>query len=172
MKRIPARGWIVAASALALAGCGESQLGETEVTTNEVTDEAAEEPQRLTPVDTPPEIEVPALGPISYAEIEVELEPGAGCSAFDDGKALLVAVEGDAIARPYGTMRHFEFDGDFDALWDGGTFTAGAITIIVTPEDGEGERVETQLVKSASILIREEGQEDEVEMRAEWLCGA
>lgn len=166
-------GWIVLAGALALAGCGDGQLGETEVTTNGMTDDAVEDsPQLLTPVDTPPPVELPVLAPISYAVIEAELEAGAGCSVVEDGKALLVAVEGDAIAQPNGTMRHFEFDGEPDGLWDGGTFTAGAISITVTPGEGEGEQIEGALVKPASVLVREEGQNGETEMRAEWHCGA
>ena len=165
-------GWILAAGALALSACGENQLGETEVTTNGMTDEVAEAPQRLTPVDEPPEIEAPVLAPLSFTDIEAELEPGAGCSVVADGKALLVAIDGDAIAQPYGTLRHFEFDGDFDALGDGGSFTAGVITIIVAPEEGEGEQIETQLVRSALVTIREDGQEGEAEIRGEWQCGA
>ena len=171
MRRAHA-GWIIAAGALALSACGESQLGETEVTTNGMTDEVAEEPQRLTPVDEPPEIEAPVLAPLSFTDIEAELEPGAGCSVVADGKALLVAVEGDAIAQPYGTLRHFEFDGDFETLGEGGSFTAGVITIVVTPEEGEGEQIETQLVRSAVVTISEEGQEGEAEIRGEWQCGA
>lgn len=170
--RIPAKGWIIVVGALALGACGDGQLSETEVTTNGMTDDAAEEPQRLTPVDTVPEVETPALAPVSYADIEAELEAGAGCSIEDDGKALLVAVEGDAIALPNGTLRHFEFDGDFDALWDGGTFTAGVISIVVTPGEGEGEQIEGVLVKPATVVIREDGQDGETEMRAEWHCGA
>ncbi|QLC23791.1 hypothetical protein HFP57_01240 [Parasphingopyxis algicola] len=173
VMRISGASWIVLAGALALAACGESQLGETEVTTNGMTDEAAEDsPQLLTPVDTPPPVELPVLAPISYAVIEAELEAGAGCSVVEDGKALLVAVEGDAIAQPNGTMRHFAFDGEPDALWDGGTFTAGVFSIEVTPGEGEGEQIEGVLVKPASVLVREEGQEGETEIRAEWHCGA
>ncbi|WP_299326562.1 hypothetical protein [Parasphingopyxis sp.] len=162
------------AGALALAACGDGQLSETEVTTNGVTDEGVEDEQPLlTPVDAPPEEpQEPVLAPISYAIIEAELEPGAGCSVVEDGKALLVAVEGDAIALPNGTMRHFEFGGEADTLWDGGTFTAGAIAIEVTPEEGDGEMVETVNVKPATVVVREEGQEGETEMRAEWHCGA
>ena len=168
------RSWAIVAGALVLAACGDGQLSETEVTTNEMVDEAAEDaPQLLTPVDTPPEEpEEPVLAPISYAVIEAELEAGAGCSVVEDGKALLVAVEGDAIALPNGTMRHFEFDGEPDALWDGGTFTAGAISIEVTPGDGEGEMLETVNVKPATVTVREDGQDGETQLRAEWHCGA
>lgn len=165
-------GWILVAGALALSACGENQLGETEVTTNGMTDEVAEAPQRLTPVDEPPEIEAPVLAPLSFTDIEAELEAGAGCSVVADGKALLVAIDGDAIAQPYGTLRHFEFDGEFEALGDGGSFTAGVITIVVEPEEGEGEQIETQLVRPAVVTIREDGQEGEAEIRGEWQCGA
>lgn len=171
-KRFTAKGWIIVAGALALGACGDGQLSETEVTTNGMTDDAAEEPQLLTPVDTVPEVVAPVLAPISYADIEAELEAGAGCSIEDDGKALLVAVEGDAIALPNGTLRHFEFDGDVDALWDGGTFIAGVISIAVSPGEGEGEQIEGVLVKPATVVIREDGQDGETEMRAEWHCGA
>ena len=161
------------AGALALAACGNGQLSETEVTTNEMADEAAEDaPQLLTPVDTPPEPEEPVLAPISNAVIEAELEAGAGCSVVEDGKALLVAVEGDAIALPNGTMRHFEFGGEPETLWEGGTFVAGAISIEVAPAEGEGEMLETVNVKPATVTVREDGQEGETQMRAEWHCGA
>jgi len=170
--RITAQSWMIVVGALALGACGDGQLSETEVTTNGMTDDTAEAPQQLTPVDTAPEVEAPALAPISYADIEAELEAGAGCSIEDDGKALLVAVEGDAIALPNGTLRHFEFDGDFDVLWDGGTFTAGVISITVTPGEGEGEQIEGVLVKPATVVVHEDGQDGETEMRAEWHCGA
>lgn len=173
VMRMSGRSWILLAGALALGACGDGQLSETEVTTNGVTHEAAEEePQLLTPVDTPPEVEPPVLAPISYAVIEAELEAGAGCSVVEDGKALLVAVEDDAIALPNGTMRHFEFGGEPDALWDGGTFTAGVISIEVSPLEGDGEMIETVNVKPATVVVREEGQDGETEMRAEWHCGA
>lgn len=165
---ITTKGWIIVAGALALGACGDGQLSETEVTTNE---DISEAPQLLTPVDTAPEV-APVLAAVSYADIEAELEAGAGCSIEQDGKALLVAVEDDAIALPNGTLRHFEFDGDFDALWDGGTFTAGAISIVVTPGSGEGEQVGEVLVKPATVMVREAGQDGETEMRAEWHCGS
>lgn len=173
VSRIAGHWWIGIAGALALAACGDGQLSETEVTTNGMTDEAAEDvPQQLTPVDTPLPLEAPVLAPISNAMIEAELEAGAGCSVVEDGKALLVAVAGDAIALPNGTMRHFEFGGDADTLWDGGPFTAGVISIEVTPEDGEGELIEAVTVKTATVVVREEGQDVAAEIRAEWHCGA
>jgi hypothetical protein len=171
-RRITAGGWFIVAGALALGACGDGQLSETEVTTNGMTGDASDAPQLLTPVDTVPEVVAPTLAPVSYADIEAELEAGAGCSIEDDGKALLVAVEGDAIALPNGTLRHFEFEGDLDALWDGGTFTAGVFSITVTPDQGEGEQIEEVLVKPATVVIREEGQDGETEMRAEWHCGS
>jgi len=172
VMRISGRSWIVLAGAFVLAACGDSQLSETEVTINGMTDDAVEDEQRLlTPVDTPPEVEEPVLAPIFNAVIEAELEAGAGCSVVEDGKALLVAVEGDAIAKPNGTMRHFEFDGGPDALWDGGTFTAGVISIEVRSADGKGERIETVTVKPAMVVVREDGQNGETELRAEWHCG-
>lgn len=170
--RITANSWTAVACALALTACGDGQLSETEVTTNGMTEDAVEEPQLLTPVDTQPEIVAPILAPVSYAEIETELEAGAGCSIVDDGKALLVAVEGDAIALPNGTLRHFEFDGEAEALWDGGTFTAGVISIRVSLGEGEGEQIDEVLVKPATVTIREDGQDAETEMRAEWHCGS
>ncbi|MGJ8537872.1 MAG: hypothetical protein ACSHW2_12015 [Parasphingopyxis sp.] len=171
-RHVTARNWMIAAGALALGACGDGQLSETEVTTNGMVEDGAEAPQLLTPVDTVPEVAAPELAPISYADIEAELEAGAGCSVEADGKALLVAVEGDAIALPNGTLRHFEFDGDLDALWDGGTFTAGVFSITVTPGEGEGEQIEEVRVKPATVVIREEGQDGETEMRAEWHCGS
>jgi hypothetical protein len=161
---------ILAAGLVALAACSGGE-GETQMTST-VDEGAAEEPQTLTPVDTPPEIEAPALAAVARADIEAELEPGAGCSVEQDGKSLLVAIEGDAIARPYGTLRHFAFDGDLDALWDGGDFTAGAITITVMPDEGEGEQIDEVTMRPARIVVREEGQEGEAEILAEWHCGA
>ncbi|MBC2778188.1 hypothetical protein [Parasphingopyxis marina] len=161
---------LLAGGMLALAACSSGD-GETQVTST-VEEGDSHAVQALTPVDAPPEIEAPALAAVARVDIEAELEPGAGCSVEQDGKSLLVAVEGDAIARPYGTLRHFAFAGDLDALWDGGEFTAGAITIVVTPEDGEGEQIDTVTVKQASVRVREDGQEGEAELRAEWHCGA
>jgi len=159
---------LLAGGMLALAACSSGD-GETQVTS---TVEEGDAVQALTPVDAPPEIEAPALAAVARVDIEAELEPGAGCSVEQDGKSLLVAVEGDAIARPYGTLRHFAFEGDLDVLWDGGEFTAGAITIIVTPEEGEGEQIDTVTVKQASVIVRDDGQQGEAELRAEWHCGA
>lgn len=135
------------------------------------------EPMALTPVDTPPDadsasLDAPELAPVSRAEIEAELEPGAGCSLEDDGKLLLVAVEGDAIARPNGTLRHFAFDGDLNALWDGGVFTAGAITITVERSEGEGERIDEVTSWPAVATVAEEGRSsDAVYEAASWECG-
>lgn len=165
-------GLIFAAGALALIGCSDGQLSETEVITDETVEAEGDEPMQLTPVDTPEDVEALVLASISYAEIETELESGAGCSVVEDGKALLVAVEGDAIAKPNGTMRHFEFAGDLDALWDGGTFTAGAISIRVTPMDVEGERIDEVVSKPATVIVSEDGRDGQTEIRAEWQCGA
>lgn len=172
------RGWLIAAGALALAAC--SSQGDDATAEGD----AGDEPQALTPVDTAPQIEAPALAPLSQAEIEAELEAGGGCSVEQDGKALLVAVDGDAIARPYGTMRHFSFgragEGEeyeapsgsqLDALYDGGVFRAGAITVTVVPEEGDGEQIGEVLVKTALVTISEEN-EGTGEIRAEWHCGA
>jgi hypothetical protein len=165
-------GVIAATLFVLVSACSDRLDSDTEVTVNGVSDSEAETPSRLTPVDTEPVVEAPALAPLSRAEIEAELEPGAGCSVEEDGKALLVAVDGDAIARPHGTLRHFAFAGDLEALQGGGVFHAGVITITVTPVAGEGEQVEGVLVRSTTVLIQEQGQEGETEMRAEWHCGA
>lgn len=160
--------------ALVAACTAREPAEEPEETPAETQVEAAEAPaQRLTPVDAPSAEDEPTLlAPLTQAEIEGELEPGAGCSVEQDGKALLVAVEADAIARPYGTLRHFEHAGGLEALQDGGTFTAGAITITVTPEEGEGEQLGEVLVKRATVTMHEEGQPDSLAIRAEWHCGA
>jgi len=162
--------WLMATAALALVSCS-SDSGDTADHDAAVDAGEADEADLLAPVDGEPLDEAPLLGPVSTIEIEAELEPGAGCSVEADGKALLVAVEGDAIAHPYGTLRHFTFAGDADALRDGGVFTAGAITITVRPGDGEGEQIGDVLVKPARVTVREEGQAEQGEIAAEWHCG-
>lgn len=165
------KNWLIVAAALALMSCSSGSADDAD---RDAAADAGEtdEASKLTPVDAEPIDEAPLLGPVSTIEIEAELEPGAGCSVEADGKALLVAVEGDAIAHPYGTLRHFTFAGDPDALWDGGAFTAGAITITVRPGEGEGEQIGEVLVKPARVTVREEGQVEQGEIAAEWRCGA
>ena len=164
--------WMYGLGATAvLAACSqpveESAPEETAVAAAEETLPA----QQLTPVDTAEE--APALEPLSRIEIEGELEPGAGCHIEQDGKNLLTAVEGDAIARPYGTLRHFEFEGDLEEMRGGGVFTAGAITIAVTPDaEAEGEQIGEVLVLPARVRVQEEGQRLASQFRAEWRCGA
>ena len=169
------------AAMLLVAGCTQpdGEAAESEAESGEETESA----QALTPVDTEPVTEAPALAPLSRAEIEAELEAGAGCSLQQDGKALLVAVDGDAIARPYGTLRHMTFEvpqetgsdeeraSELDALWDGGNFHAGTIRILVDVEDGEGETVGEVTYRNARVTITEEA-EGSGEMEGEWHCGA
>lgn len=157
--------------AIGIAACASDPEGSDAGTGDGEPDD--QEVVALTPVDTPePEIEAPALAPISRVEIEAELEPGAGCSVESDGKALLVVVEGDSIARPYGTLRHFEFDGEGDAFWEGGTFTAGAISIAVERGEGEGEQIEGLTVWPATVTVSEEGQSGRAVFDdVEWHCG-
>ncbi len=172
--------WPGIAAVLLIAGCTQPEGGEAA----EETAAGEEEPeQALTPVDTEPAVEAPALAPLSQAEIEAELEAGAGCSLEQDGKALLVAVEGDAIARPYGTLRHMTFEvpqrtgndgerpSELNALYDGGSFHAGAIRIQVLPEEGEGETIGEVTFRNARVVITEEN-EGSGEMEGEWHCGA
>ncbi len=156
--------------ALILAGCTEP-AGQPDASDATRADDS--ETQTLTPVDAAPEIEQPALGPISRAEIEAELMPGAGCSVEDDGKALLVAVDEDAIAEPYGTLRHFRFDGETGAFSEGGVFVAGAISVTIEPADVEAERVgEEAFSRPARITMREEGQSEDFVLEAAWVCGS
>ncbi|MCA1750149.1 MAG: hypothetical protein LC634_11715, partial [Sphingomonadales bacterium] len=87
------------------------------------------------------------------------------------------AVEGDAIAKPYGTLRHFEFAGageetGLDALREGGNFTAGAIAIAVTPAEGEGEQIGEVTVREAEVVFSEEGQPGVQTLEATWQCGS
>lgn len=161
---------------LLLTGCRQ---GENPEPVEGAETETADAPA-LTPVDTPPpEPEEPLLAGIAYADIEAALEPGAGCHIEQDGKNLLTAVAEDAIAKPYGTLRHFAFEsaaedpeGALDALWAGGVFTAGAIAVTVTPADGEGEQVEEVNIRAAEVRFAEEGQPDEQVFAATWRCGS
>ena len=168
---------LISAIALtALAGCERTEAPQPAEETGAVN---GEEAPQLTPVDGPPSTPAePVLAGIAYADIEAELEAGAGCSVEQDGKNLLTAVEGDAIAKPYGTLRHFEFtpheeseNGELDALWGGGTFTAGAITIAVTPEEGEGEQIGEVNEREAEVVFTEEGQPSQT-IAATWQCGS
>ncbi len=162
--------WLPGAAALILAGCNEP-AGEPDA--RDATPTENSEPQTLTPVDAAPEIEQPALGPISRAEIEAELMSGAGCSVEDDGKALLVAVDEDAIAEPYGTLRHFRFEGETGEFSEGGVFVAGAISVTVEPADVEAEQVaEEAFSRPARITMREEGLSEDFVLEASWVCGS
>lgn len=131
---------------------------------NVVAEENAPAPPR--PAAPPPE-----MGAIGMADIEAELAPGAGCSIVHDGRNLLVAVDGDAIAKPNGTTLHFDFEGDLEALFAGGAFTGQGITITVSPAETEGQQIEELNVKPASVTIAgEDGARTRFE--AEWQCGS
>lgn len=165
---------VLGAAIAMLAGCERVDDGEPAA---EPAAQAEAEAPRLTPVDEPAASDEPLLAGLAYADIAAELEPGVGCHVEQDGKNLLTAVDGDAIAKPYGTLRHFEFvpaadEEGLEALWEGGRFTAGAITIHVTPAEGEGEQVGEVTVREAEIVFSEEGQPGAQTLEATWQCGS
>lgn len=118
----------------------------------------------------------PAMAAVSRADIEAELDPGAGCSLVEDGRNLLVAVEGDAIAKPNGTTLHFQFEGglvegDALQLFEGGAFTGHGITITVDPAETEGQQIEELIVKPANVTVARDTRRPET-LAAEWQCGS
>lgn len=145
---------------LALAACSPPDAPES----NGVAAENAAEP-------APPAAPPPEMGAIGMADIEAELAPGSGCSLVYDGKDLLVAVDGDAIAKPNGTTLHFDFEGDLAALFAGGAFTAQGITITVTPAETEGQRIDELNIKPATATV-ERADGGRVRFEAEWQCGS
>ncbi|HEY0627158.1 MAG TPA: hypothetical protein VGD10_10555 [Allosphingosinicella sp.] len=113
--------------------------------------------------------EAAALGALSRADIESELESGAGCSLRADRDELLVAVQGDAIARPANKLIHLAFKGN--ELYEGGTFSREDFSIEVRPLESHGTKTgDEEMTRDAAVTIREPGKVRE--MQARWSCGA
>ena len=155
---------------------------------------AGDETPAVTPVDTPP-VEAPTLGALAQADIEAGLGEEPGCSLIQDGRNLLSAIEGDAIAKPYGTVRHFEFadsgegeaatdgqagmaraEGDSEEpdadLEEGGRFVAGTISVAIVPTEPREEQIGAVRFRQVAVTVRERGVEAPARFAAEWHCGA
>jgi hypothetical protein len=108
------------------------------------------------------------LSPLSRAEIERELESGAGCSI--DGP-LLVAVDGDAIVKEGGRVRHLKPEAtDLQALFRGGRFVGEGLVVEVRREL-ELKR-QDELISWQATLDVKRGRRGYTTYHMQWSCGA
>ena len=116
---------------------------------------------------------VPPLERISRFDAERELSPGAGCELLRDGAPIMIAVAGDAIAKPGDKLVHLRRNGtDVASLGRGGRFEDGELSITVTidpagtPAEPQGE---TQGRPAQVTVTQATASED---FDAQWTCGA
>lgn len=124
------------------------------------------------PPPRPPAPDEGGLRPLSRADIERELEPGAGCSLDDSGRGpLLVAVEGDAIVDQRGRIVHLKPEArTLGALMRGGRFTGDGLVLEIDREhqvEQEGEVTTWQ----ATLRMRR-GKLGFTSFHHRWSCGA
>jgi len=160
------RGLAPLALLLAAAGCGD---GGTAAETNEELanqiERIAEAPKHKEVVPRPPDLEA-----IGREEIERELAPGAGCDLSQDGRYLLVAVTGDAIAKVRGRIVHLRADGPVGPT--GGFFRGPGITISVGRKTDTGRRIDEVTSWPAEVAILAENIRERNRLEAVWSCGA
>lgn len=115
---------------------------------------------------------VAKLGVISRADIERELQPGAGCALHTDAGQVLVAVIGDAIARPANALVHLKHDGtSFNQLFEGGRFSKEDFSIAIMPTESHATNTgEEETTRRVSVTVSDGGTSEQLSGR--WVCGS
>lgn len=167
------RGRAIALAAICLASCGgdpdESTVlnVESKAEANRIADlselDKGEEAAILVPPDPIP------LQPLTFDEADRELAAGAGCDLILGDRLLLVAVEGDAIAKVGGRIVHLTTD---SLTPSGGFFKSDAVTISIGITSDRAV-VEGETARwPADVAIRKTGAEKPTQVKASWRCGA
>lgn len=161
--------------AAALAGCSQDGTpGQQQFPNMVMVGEEEDSSASLgAPPAAPPPPDIATLRPIGRADIERELESGAGCSLDGTGTAgpLLVAVAGDAIVNAGGRIVHLEpVAGDLSELFRGGRFAGPNMTVLVERE-GVVERVDEVTTWQATLRIQA-GKTSFASFHHRWSCGA
>jgi hypothetical protein len=102
------------------------------------------------------------------ADVQRELEPGAGCELRTLSGMLLVATGKAAIARPRNKLTKLRFEGN--ELWNGGAFRAGDLAITISPLARDGKVVDEVTSRPAQAVIDADGKRDT--LSGQWDCGA
>lgn len=158
VRGVVAMGWL-----LALSACGEPLIPETNV--DQAVNEAVAE-------DAP---ELPPLEPVTAADFQGRLEPGAGCDLSIDGELLLVvALDGGGVAKWRGAivpMRHVGGEVSRAGRFVG---AEGAPIVDIETPEGEGEPAGDD-VTSWRVAARLSSPDSDAEPKpfaAIWSCGA
>jgi len=161
----------VALALAALAACSPSGGEGNAASGDKAVPAAAVPPASIEKAATPEP--APALKRVSRFDVERELSPGAGCELIHDGAAMLVAVVGDAIARPADKLVHLRRSGtDLGSLARGGRFEAGdlSITITIDPAARPSKPVGETQGRPAQVTVTQGSAS--VDFDARWTCGA
>jgi hypothetical protein len=111
------------------------------------------------------------LQPLTRAEIEGQLEPGAGCDISRNGQPLLVAVAEAAIARVNGRIVRLVPGGPVGP--SGGFFTGPGVRISVGRASEEGRVSDETTSWPAQVSARNPADEaGPTTFDAVWTCGA
>ena len=128
---------------------------------------------RSSPPPVPPPTDVGGLRPLSRADIERELEPGAGCSLDGDDQRgpLMVAVAGDAIINDAGKIVHLRsLARDLRELSKGGHFEGGGLQLEIEREHTI-ERMDEVTTWQATLRVAR-GPVGVTSFHHRWSCGA
>ena len=115
----------------------------------------------------------PTLERVTRFDIERELSPGAGCELARDGSPLLVAVVGDAIAKPADKLVRLRRSGtDLGSLALGGRFEAGdlSITVTIDPAGAPAEPVSETGGRPAQVTVTKGAASEDFD--GLWTCAA
>jgi hypothetical protein len=111
------------------------------------------------------------LLPLTRADIESQLQPGAGCDISRDGQPLLVAVAEAAIARVNGTVVRLVPGGPVGP--SGGFFTGPGVRISVGRADEQGTVAGETRSWPARVSARNPADDaGPTTFDAVWTCGA
>lgn len=115
-----------------------------------------------------------ALQPISRAEFESRLSPGAGCHVQQLDDLMLVAVVGDAVAKIDGDLVDLTGAGaDYDALVASRRFEGGGYAIEIIPDTtiGEGDSAGGVSTKPVIVTLARDGVMPP-SISAAWVCAS
>ena len=155
-----------AAVLLALGGCG----GEEPQLNNQQMAEAIENLAR--PVEEPDRRPPPpALVEIAPADLQRELEPGAGCDFSEGGRLLFAATTGDAFAKVNGLPVQFGASGPTGPT--GGFWVTDRFSLSIG-RLADGGAVDETTSWPARLVLTDRRRDENNVLRLEgaWRCGA
>ena len=155
-----------AAAMLVLSACGASEQGQSNASLSDIANVSGLE---LETEDVPP-VPAPRLEPLSRAEIEREISAGAGCDLSRDGRILLVAVGGEAIAKADGRIVRLRAEGSVEP--NGAYFASDALRVSIGRASQEGRALDETTSWPARAAVSSPASDAPDEFDGSWTCGA